>query len=958
MSDDSRIEELLEELLNSGATPEEACRTCPELLPQVRAGLQRLRALEAEVGALFPDSSVGDGATPPTAELPHIRGYEVQAVLGRGGVGVVYKAWHLRLHRAVALKMLLAGAYARPVELERFLREAEAVAGLRHANIVQVYDVGDLDGRPYFTMEFVEGGSLAQKVAGTPLPAGQTAALTATIAEAVHVAHHSGIVHRDLKPGNILLTADGTPKITDFGLARRLEDVSGLTVSGTPVGTPSYMAPEQAIGKGRTIGPATDIYALGAILYEMLTGRPPFQAETALETQQQVIHQEPVPPSRLNGRVPRDLETICLKCLHKEPGRRYASAAALADDLRRFGEGRPIQARPVGRGERLWRWGRRNPTAAALLATALALVGLASGGGVWLLQQRAERRVEVARLDADLRNEIRTAVVQAASLRKGFHFREARELLEQARQRQEPAGPNDLRRQVDQGLADLDLAEHLDKARIHWATLVEHEFKPTGSEALYESAFAAAGLGREGDDVKGMAARVRDSAASAEIIAALDDWASITPDLQRRAWLLAVAREADQNPARNRVRQPELWRDRAWLTQLAQTLNLAELGPHLATALCRVARESGADPVPLMTAAQARFPQDFWLNLDLGWALLNAHREEEALGYYRAALALRPQTNVAHHNIGAALSALRRRDEAEVHFREALRLDPESAAGHHGLAWTLRHMGKLDEAIDEYGQALRIAPSSSVIHNNLGDALLAKGRLDEAIKQFQESIRLDPMSPFAHGNLGFALQAKGQLDDAIKEYEQALRIDARDVGAHVNLGSALCTNAKAIEVFSYCSWARIMMYARTSFCSTIDRRQRQSLQHGLRSAAAFTVRRQIVLASADRTSPSAIARRLGCTAATVRNALNAFTREGLDSLQEKSSRPHSARPFLDERHADVLKDLFHQSPRLFGKPTSLWTLDLLAELCHSRGWTPRILSGEAIRVALKRLDIR
>jgi tetratricopeptide (TPR) repeat protein len=264
---------------------------------------------------------------------------------------------------------------------------------------------------------------------------------------------------------------------------------------------------------------------MAAILYELLTGRPPFRAATAAETVQQVISQEPAPPARLNDKVPRDLETICLKCLHKEPGRRYASAAALADDLRRFGEGRPIQARPVSQGERLWRWGRRNPTAAALLATALALVGLASGGGVWLLHQQAERRVELARLDADLRNEIRTAVAQAASLRKGFHFREARELLEQARQRLEPTGPDELRRQVEQAQADLNLAERLDAARTEWATLVEHEFKPAGSEALYESAFAAAGLGREGDDVEGMAARVRDSAASAEIVAALDDWA-------------------------------------------------------------------------------------------------------------------------------------------------------------------------------------------------------------------------------------------------------------------------------------------------------------------------------------------------------------------------------------------------------------------------------------------------
>ena len=196
-------------------------------------------------------------------------------------MGIVYRAWHLRLDRAVALKMLLAGAYARPEERDRFLREAQAVAALRHPNIVQVHDAGEVDGRPYFTMELVEGGDLADQIQGVPQPARQAADLVATIADAVHTAHESGIVHRDLKPNNILLTEDGTPKVTDFGLARRMEGDGELTFSGAPLGTPSYMAPEQARGDKGAIGPATDVYALGAILYELLTGRPPFRADTS-----------------------------------------------------------------------------------------------------------------------------------------------------------------------------------------------------------------------------------------------------------------------------------------------------------------------------------------------------------------------------------------------------------------------------------------------------------------------------------------------------------------------------------------------------------------------------------------------------------------------------------------------------------------------------------------------------
>jgi serine/threonine-protein kinase len=756
MSDDSRAQQLLDELLDSDARPEEVCASCPELLPVVRQRWQQMRRLGADLDALFPPpEKTGPYTQPEEPTLQQVPGYEVEAELGRGGMGIVFRARHLRLNRPVALKMLLAGAYAGPRERERFQREAEAAAGLRHENIVRVYDVGDHDGRPYFTMEFLEGGSLAQKLSGTPQPARQAAALVATLTGAAQAAHACGIVHRDLKPGNVLLTADGTAKISDFGLARSLQGGAALTQSGVAMGTPSYMAPEQARGQAQAIGPAVDVYALGAILYELLTGRPPFQAETPAETVLQVILQEPVPPSRLNFKVPRDLDTICLKCLQKDPARRYATAAALADDLRRFGEGRPIQARPVGWGVRSWRWCRRNPTAAALLATALVLVGLASGGGVWFAQQQARR-------DGELRSDVATAVAQAVRLRQGYHFGEARELLKQARQRLGPAGPDELRRQVDQGRADLDLAERLDAARIQAATLVGRRivggrYDLARSEPLYASAFADAGLGREGDDSAAVAARVRDSALSAELVAGLDDWASITPDRGRQEWLLAVASKADRNPARNRLRQLELWRDGARLTRIAAEANSPDVSPQLATALSRVARESGGDALPLLTAVQARFPQDFWLNFELGWTLYDAKQRDEALGYYRAALALRPQVSAAYTGLGVTLLAKGRLDEAISQYQQAVSIDPKFALAHTGLGVALERKGRLDEAISQYQQALSIDPKYALAHYFLGSALRDKGQLDEAIDHLQQAVRIDPKYAPAHSLLGVTL---------------------------------------------------------------------------------------------------------------------------------------------------------------------------------------------------------
>jgi hypothetical protein len=353
------------------------------------------------------------GAGAPARAVP---GYEVVEELGRGGMGVVYKARHLRLGRVVALKMLLGGYIADREQRQRFRAEAEAVARLQHPNIVQLFEAGEYDAggepRPYFTLEFVEGGSLADRMDGRPLPPRQAAGWLEALAGAVHYAHTQGVIHRDLKPSNVLLTADGRPKVCDFGVAKLLSDSGEKTLSGMILGTAEYMAPEQAEAKAAP-GPAADVYALGVILYEMLAGRPPFKGATALDTLSQLRAQEPVPPRRLQPRLPRDLETICLKCLAKEPGRRYATAAALADDLRRFLGGEPIVARPVGGAAHVVRWCRRRPALAAM-AAALPLVALLGFGGVlWQLRRAEAARQDALRAGEDLRLERDEAERQA-----------------------------------------------------------------------------------------------------------------------------------------------------------------------------------------------------------------------------------------------------------------------------------------------------------------------------------------------------------------------------------------------------------------------------------------------------------------------------------------------------------------------------------------------------------------
>ncbi len=771
----------------------------------------------------------------------HIAGYDILGELGRGGMGVVYKARDRKLQREVALKMILAGAHAGEAGLGRFRAEAEAVARLQHPHIVQVFEIGEHDGCPYFSLELVSGGSLDERIRESPLSPQGAARLLESLARAIGFAHQRGIIHRDLKPANILLAPIDTqttavitgqssigkstwssstitsndwsrsvvPKITDFGLAKRLDDDSGQTNTGTVLGTPNYMSPEQASGKIREIGPATDIYALGVILYELLIGRPPFKASSPIDVIHQVIGQEPVPPRELEPRVPLDVETICLKCLAKEPTRRYETAEELADDLRRFLNDEPILARPVSAMERAWKWAKRRPAVVALMGVCCAaIVGMVlfiSWHNVSLSRQLAEALAEERQAKAKELQAKQDAAKVVEKQRLSQVEIDVQRLSGRARiamaENDLPGAKLELVKALTILRSEPQLTELRDAAQ---ALLAEVEEKLIGAAdrlasderlaqfvelrdeaqflgTLYTGMDLAANLQASREAVHAALAVYGVSAAS-DTTLAVDEHLDETEQVQIRGdcyQLLLILAETEAQSASTVDRSEQR-------TQLEEALRVLDVAPRYGTPskayhLRRARylsllgdRAAATEEESLAEAAEVTNALDRFLIAD---ELYRRGEYGKAIGDFEGVLQSQPNHFWAQYLSGLCLLRQKRPAEARIHLTACLAQGRDFVWLYLLRGFANGELNAFEAADADFRKALELPldeNSRYVLFVNRGVLRIRQERFDDAIADLHEAIELKPTEYQAFVNLAQAYRQRGDSERAVEQLDLAV----------------------------------------------------------------------------------------------------------------------------------------------------------------------------------------